>query len=198
MKCCSKCGEVKELSEFYKRKDTKDGYRHDCKECKNKSSRAWERNNREYHNLLKRQWNLKNKDKKRRNSKKLYEQKKEARLKQIAEWKANNKDKVNAMWMAREARKKNSIPDFVKGCTEEKRRIDNIYALSEIMTKATGIRHHVDHMWPISDGGPHWSGNLQIIPAHDNLCKNATVIPEIKQTIQAMLDSNQDIAHTRA
>jgi hypothetical protein len=29
---------------------------------------------------------------------------------------------------------------------------------------------------------------LQIIPAHDNLCKSATLIPEIKQSIQDMLD----------
>lgn len=198
MKSCSKCGEIKELSEFYKVKNVKSGYASWCKDCKNKANREWSDKNKDYHRLLNRQWNIKNKEKKNARSKELYEQKKEARLKQIAEWKANNKDKVNAMWMAREARKKNSVPDFVKGCSEEKRRLDNIYALSERMTKATGIMHHVDHMWPLADGGPHWSGNLQIITQKENRSKNATVIPEIKQTIQAMLDSNHYIAHTRA
>ena len=33
MKKCTKCGIEKPLSEFYKRKDTKDGHRADCKEC---------------------------------------------------------------------------------------------------------------------------------------------------------------------
>ena len=34
MKQCSKCNEIKEITEFYKRKDSKDGYRNDCKKCR--------------------------------------------------------------------------------------------------------------------------------------------------------------------
>jgi hypothetical protein len=33
MKKCSKCDEVKELDEFQRRKDSKDGYRNQCKSC---------------------------------------------------------------------------------------------------------------------------------------------------------------------
>ena len=33
MKTCSKCGEEKPLSEFYRNKDSRDGYRADCKKC---------------------------------------------------------------------------------------------------------------------------------------------------------------------
>lgn len=33
-KICSKCGEEKELSEFNIRKDTKNGFRADCKLCR--------------------------------------------------------------------------------------------------------------------------------------------------------------------
>jgi len=32
-KICSKCKELKDYSEFYKRKDSKDGYRNQCKKC---------------------------------------------------------------------------------------------------------------------------------------------------------------------
>lgn len=35
MRKCTKCGEIKELSEFHPRKDSKDGYRKDCKDCVN-------------------------------------------------------------------------------------------------------------------------------------------------------------------
>lgn len=35
MKKCNCCDISKELSEFHKRKDTKDGYRKECKECRN-------------------------------------------------------------------------------------------------------------------------------------------------------------------
>ncbi len=40
MKKCSKCGEEKELDRFYKRKDTKDGYRNNCKDCHNLNTKA--------------------------------------------------------------------------------------------------------------------------------------------------------------
>lgn len=35
MKECSKCGRVKPLTAFYKRKDSNDGLRSQCKECSN-------------------------------------------------------------------------------------------------------------------------------------------------------------------
>ena len=35
MKTCSKCGEGKEEGEFFKAKDTKDGFRGECKQCHN-------------------------------------------------------------------------------------------------------------------------------------------------------------------
>lgn len=38
MKKCTKCGEVKELSEFY-RQNSKSGYRAECKECSQKRER---------------------------------------------------------------------------------------------------------------------------------------------------------------
>lgn len=44
-KKCSKCNEVKPVSEFAKRKDSKDGYRNDCKVCKVKREReAYQKN----------------------------------------------------------------------------------------------------------------------------------------------------------
>ena len=42
-------------------------------------------------------------------------------------------------------------------------------------------------MWPLADGGPHWSGNLQIITAEENFNKKDKVDPVIKATIQEML-----------
>ena len=43
-------------------------------------------------------------------------------------------------------------------------------------------------MWPLSDGGPHWSGNLQIITAEQNLSKSASVCEETKKIIQESLE----------
>jgi len=38
-------------------------------------------------------------------------------------------------------------------------------------------------MWPLADGGPHWSGNLQVIPAEENWSKSASVCEDTKATI---------------
>lgn len=32
-KICNKCNQVKDISNFYRREDTKDGYRHYCNDC---------------------------------------------------------------------------------------------------------------------------------------------------------------------
>jgi 5-methylcytosine-specific restriction endonuclease McrA len=66
-----------------------------------------------------------------------------------------------------------------------------------VFTKITGVQHHVDHMWPLSDGGPHWSGNLQIITATENAIKHAKVDPNIKATIQEMLIEEEEMRYVK-
>ena len=90
-------------------------------------------------------------------------------------------------WARYNARKLKAIPVFLRDCEIEKKRLKDIYLLSRLLSKATGIIHHVDHMWPIGRGGPHWSGNLQIIKAEENYKKNASVDKNIKHTIKQML-----------
>ena len=47
MKVCTKCNEDKPLSEYGKRKDSKDGHRNDCKVCRNAEKKAYYEANRE-------------------------------------------------------------------------------------------------------------------------------------------------------
>lgn len=46
-KVCSKCGEVKLLSEFGKNSGAKDGYRNQCKECRKVYTKQWIKDNTE-------------------------------------------------------------------------------------------------------------------------------------------------------
>jgi len=86
MKKCSKCGIEKPLSEFYKRKASKDGHRGTCKICRNKLVALYRQ---------------KNKDKIAEQGALYYQENKD----KIAEYKAlyrqENKDKIaeqNALW----------------------------------------------------------------------------------------------------
>jgi len=110
----------------------------------------------------------------------------------VKAWSRANKDKRSATQAKRRALKINQIPIQVRDCPIEKKRLYQTYKLCSLFTKITGVQHHVDHMWPLSDGGPHWSGNLQIITATENISKNAIVDPNIKATIQEMLKDIKD------
>ena len=78
-KKCSKCGEVKSLSEFHKRKDSKDGHRADCIVCRTNHGKEYRENNREL--ILKRK-------------KKYYEDNRERLKVKYDEYRKNNKDKI--------------------------------------------------------------------------------------------------------
>ena len=133
-----------------------------------------------------------NKEKEAERSKAYYEANKE----KIAEYRKAyykayyeaNKERFLEHSSLRRARKRNSIPKPLRNCEQERQRLRNIYKLRAVISEATGIEHHVDHMWPLSDGGPHWSGNLQIITAEENLRKNACVCEETKKVIQESLE----------
>ena len=94
-----------------------------------------------------------------------------------------NKEKSAQRKAKRRALKRKQIPVHLRDCSHEKQRLVQIYKLRNILSEATGVQHHVDHMWPLSDGGPHWSGNLQVIPAEENMSKHASVCEDTKATI---------------
>lgn len=54
---------------------------------------------------------------------------------------------------------------------EEHQRILSIYKECAKITEETGVPHHVDHIIPISKGGPHHPDNLQILTATENIRK---------------------------
>ena len=44
-KKCTKCGEIKELDQFFKNKRHKDGFQYDCKECRRVDQKSWKKAN---------------------------------------------------------------------------------------------------------------------------------------------------------
>lgn len=74
MKRCSKCGEVKPCTEFYKRKDSRDGLEGRCKLCANKDKKSTPEKNRE-------------------RSRKYYHSHKELCNRKTRDWKDRNREK---------------------------------------------------------------------------------------------------------
>lgn len=116
-----------------------------------------------------------------------YEANKESISERQRAYRKANKESVAAGGAKRRAAKHDGIPDFLRDCPCEKRRIVDIYKMRKLFTETTGVEYHVDHMWPLSKGGPHWSGNLQIIPARENLSKKDRVCRKTKATIKEAL-----------
>ena len=161
-KTCSMCRKTKPLDSFFKRKENKvDGRKSYCKPC-NKVYDATKRE--ENINVFK------------------------ARC---TDWKSRNKDYRRAYDTFHKGKTKSLIPSFLKDCPVEEKRVKDIYKLKGLMSLVTGVPHQVDHMWPLSDGGPHWSGNMQILTATENRRKWATVDPEVKANIQKSLEEER-------
>jgi hypothetical protein len=87
----------------------------------------------------------------------------------------NHKVRYVAAARKREAEKLQRTPPWA-----DLKKIEEFYALAARLTKETGIKHHVDHIYPLRGktvSGLHVHTNLQVIPALDNL-KKSNRIPE--------------------
>tara|TARA_R110000803_G_scaffold123454_1_gene191400 strand:- start:35 stop:544 length:510 start_codon:yes stop_codon:yes gene_type:complete len=111
----------------------------------------------------------------------------ETNKERITEWRKTNIALLLQHNANRRARKKRAIPAWLKNCEIEKRRVYTVYLLSRLLAKADGIQRHVDHMVPLSDGGPHWSGNLQVLTKEQNLEKGTYSCPKLKKQIKLNL-----------
>lgn len=104
-KYCYKCGEVKPIDQFYKHPTAKDGYRGECKACKNKQGEQWYSKNAEKQREKARQWRINNADKKREIDKRWKTENKDRARENQRKWRAKNLDKLREYF--REYREKN-------------------------------------------------------------------------------------------
>ena len=172
-KTCTKCGEEKPLDSFPKQAAGKLGLSSQCRACNIARSRKWRENNRERHKASVANWCAKNKV--RRNQKE-----KERRDKVRAEggtvctWAKDNPVKNAAKRAKYRLKKVTQTPSL---SPEEKKAIEDLYWLCRDLELVSGQKYHVDHIVPISKGGPHCLDNLQVLPADMNLSKGANVWP---------------------
>jgi len=158
MKTCSKCLDSKLSTDFYVDKQKSDGLTSRCKTCIKPANNLYSKENRASRNLY---------------SKSHYVRNRGLRLEQNSIWAKNNRDKKNAHWRKRQEMKLNQTPEMFD---DEKRLIESLYLKSKKLTRETGVLHHVDHIVPISMGGPHCYLNLQILTAAENRAKGSGMV----------------------
>ena len=123
-----------------------------------------------------RDWYTRNKDRHKETSKRWAERNREKLLAYHREWSKGRTAQTSASLARRRAAQKRAIPKWA-----DTKLIADVYKESARITKETGTRHHVDHIFPIRSTvvcGLHVHYNLQVLPMIENLKKGNKFAPE--------------------
>lgn len=198
-KNCSRCGKTKPLTEFHKRKASKDGLCPICKPCAIVKSQKWYSENierkkafdREYNKTPERKarqfayretvraresartkaWYEANKERARKYHSERFLRDKNKLYQKAREWKKNNPGKVNSWTAARRAARHLATPPWAN--------LDEI-KMKYVEAKKMGL--HVDHVIPLKSKlvcGLHVEGNLQLLHPLDNFKKSNKKWPDM-------------------
>lgn len=208
-KRCTKCGEMKPLSAFGIRSRAKDGLNYQCRACNCANRIKWDKNNPDKKRALTKKWKDNNKDKVRASNARYGVENREKIRKRNMAYKANNKDKVleaakrlyeetkDRVLARQKLRRQENRPKMNAKAAKERAAklqatpswltkdhltfMEVTYAMAKVLTDATGVQHHVDHICPLTSEevcGLHVPWNLRVIPAKDNLSKGNRLIKE--------------------
>lgn len=161
-----------------------------CPECQKEAYRRWHKKNtrrvKEYQqcwykeNKEKslengRHWRKQNPDKQREYDHRWYKQNLERCRDKNRRWRKENPDKARAQVMRRTAKKRQATPSWAD-CNA----INAIYAEAVRLERETGIKHEVDHIYPLQSKymcGLHVETNLQILTRAENASKGNRTWP---------------------
>jgi hypothetical protein len=178
-KVCPKCKIEKPIEGFGKDIRNKDWLQERCKECykeyykeyyekRKECQKEWRKANSEY----KKEFRKANADKIKECGKKYYKANSDRIKEYQKEYIKANRDKRNAHTAKRRAKKLQATPPWLTN--KHLSAIRMYYSRSKTLEKATGIKHHVDHIVPLQGKnvcGLHVPWNLQVLTASENSSK---------------------------
>lgn len=162
---CSICQTPKPVDAFNKDKNAPDGRTNACRECRKEYLRRW----RLAHPNAYKQWHAENREERLEYLRVYGEAHKDKKAISYAAWARANKALVNALIMKRYASKKRALPKWA-----DLEKIRAFYERAVALTVETGVRHEVDHIYPLQSPvvcGLHCEANLQILTKAENLRK---------------------------
>lgn len=183
-KTCTKCKVEDDLSSFNKDKTRTDGLFPWCRTCIKANNKTKYIANKEAYNLARKLDYQKKKDAYKANAKRWAEENPEKRKEIRLKYARANKEKkridnkkhrdenpglYRAHFKKRQQLKRNAMPAWANEAA-----IRLIYDECSRISKETGVKHHVDHYYPLKNDlvcGLHNEFNLRIITAFDNLSK---------------------------
>jgi len=205
-KICTKCGIEKDIASFGVDKQKKDGIVSHCKECCRLASKKHYKNNISYYQTRNKKLYANLSSEKKTQYRVSCNSKESTKIKRL-EWQQENKDKVRVYtqkWYSKaipevlsqkrkDYRKKNpevfarhsvkrrssekaATPLWVTDEDKEKTKL--IYLKRDFINEVTGIKHEVDHIYPIQGKyscGLHVYWNLRIITATENRSKKNSI-----------------------
>lgn len=181
MKTCSKCQIEKEIIGFHKANNTSDGLKSQCKICRsaynNPHNQEYYIRTQEAQKAYSKEWRRLNKERDKQSTIAWRLRNSELHKKNMRSWQTRNADKCAAYTSKRRAFLNQAIPIWYNDIL-----VIEFFEKAKMLTKATGIKHHVDHIVPINSKlvcGLHWHGNLQILPASENIKKSNRSWPDM-------------------
>lgn len=177
MKICTNCNEHKNLTEFYTKKNSSDGFRGQCKTCMKQKDKFWYINNKEKKEISVKKWRRNNRDKIKKYNKNFYMNHPDASARYRRKWRSKNLKRDQETQRNWSRRNKNKIcqyaANFRKRCPHKviaikaKQRAKRLkrapqwltkddlrfmaifYKEAKRLTVETGIRYEVDHIIPL-------------------------------------------------
>lgn len=168
MRCCTKCGEEKEFTEFNKSKSGKFGYTEKCKACR----RLAYLDIQEVVKARASQWKKDNPERRLENNRNWRAENIELARKYAREWVSRNQEYVYAQASKYRAKKQQATAGWDEELTDFC--MQEAYDLVRLRKETTGVSWDTDHIIPIKGKdvcGLHVWNNLQVIPASLNRSK---------------------------
>lgn len=207
-KTCIKCGETKRTTEFYKRSDSKDGLRNDCKSCRKAQSSAAYHANPEPKRAYQSNWRTANhqhylkylRNYYHNNRDSILIKKREYRMRNLhsirekdRSWAKANPEKVHARNHRRRARIRAAFVEDVRLSVLRERDGDSCCICRAQIDFSLKDRHpmmvSLEHLVPLSRGGKHSYANTALSHLSCNRSKNVKTLEEVRQSIPTKEES---------